>query len=114
MTTNVQEILKSKLLTMFPENDARQEIIKILNQYGTETYEKEIDRVQLDILKLAGTSIEAVRMWVDVAKRDYRDILAAAEYPNQLLAPTWKMAKDEITRIQASDRKQYEEWIKHN
>jgi len=111
MNTDTNELLVEKLVMIFPDITARNRVIAILNQYGAEPYEKEIVRVRLDILKLSGNSIEDVQRWVDIAKKDYRDILASAEYPYELLAPTWRMPKDETTHIQTTDRKQYEEWI---
>ena len=112
MTSYAQEVLKTKLEAMFPDETSRREIVSLLNQYGTETCEKEISRVQLGILKLSGTSAEAIKMWVGVGKNDYRDVLAAAEYPNELNAPTWKMKETESAKIRDSDRRQYEAWIK--
>ena len=111
MKNDSDELLVMKLGMIFPNATTRERVIAILNQYGTEPYEKEIVRVRLDILKLAGNSIEEVEKWVDIAKKDYRDILASAEYPNELLAPTWKMPKHEVSRIRATDRNQYEEWV---
>jgi len=99
MTESVESVLAQKLETMFPDHATRAEIIGILNRYGLEPYEKEISRVRLDILKLAGASIEAVRMWVEVAKKDYREILASAEYPSQLRAATWEMSKMRTTEF---------------
>jgi hypothetical protein len=75
------------------------------------SHEHEIGRVQLDILKLSGTSREDVRKWVEVAKTDYRDVLAAAEYPTELVSPSWGMGKDECTKIRAQDKEQYENWL---
>ena len=111
MNTDTNELLVRKLGMIFPNTTTREKAIEILNQYGTESYEQEIVRVRLDILKLAGNSIEDVEKWVKIAKKDYRDILASAEYPGQLLAPTWRMPKDEVSRIQTTDRNQYEEWV---
>jgi hypothetical protein len=54
-------------------------------------------------------STEAVNNCVAVAKTDYRDVPAAAEYPIELVSPTVERGRDEETRIRASDRKQYEE-----
>jgi len=114
MKIDVQEILKGKLEKMFPDVALRAEVTRILKRYGTETYETEIDRVHLDILKLSGTSREDVQKWVKVAKNDYRDVLAAAEYPNELISPTGELGKDECTRIRVRDRKQYEEWLNND
>jgi hypothetical protein len=111
MKNDTEESLVEKLVLIFPEITARNRVIAVLNQYGTEPYEKEVVRVRLDILKPSGNSIEDVQRWVDIAKKDYRDILASAEYPSELLAPTWSMSKDETAIIRTTDRKQYEEWI---
>ena len=51
--------------------------------YGVEPYERERERVQVAILKLSAGSEEEVREYVAVAKRDYRDVLFWAEYPEE-------------------------------
>ena len=58
-------------------------VLELLDGYGMEPDERERERVQLDILKLSGGSEEKVREYVAVAKRDYRDVLFWAEYPEE-------------------------------
>jgi hypothetical protein len=58
-------------------------VLELLDSYGVEPDERERERVQLDILKLSGGSEEKVREYVTVAKRDYRDVLFWAEYPEE-------------------------------
>ena len=58
-------------------------VLELLDSYGVELDERERERVQLDILKLSGGSEEKVREYVAVAKRDYRDVLFWAEYPEE-------------------------------
>ena len=58
-------------------------VLELLDSYGVEPDERERERVQLDILKLSGGSEEKVREYVGVAKRDYRDVLFWAEYPEE-------------------------------
>jgi hypothetical protein len=58
-------------------------VLELLDSYGIESYERERERVQLDILKLSAGSEEKVREFVAVAKRDYRDVLFWAEYPEE-------------------------------
>jgi hypothetical protein len=58
-------------------------VLELLDSYGMEPDERERERVQLDILKLSGGSEEKVREYVAVAKRDYRDVLFWAEYPEE-------------------------------
>jgi hypothetical protein len=111
MENDLLEVFMNKLGVLYPNTTAREQVVEILNQYGTEAHEKETVRVRLDILKLAGTSLEDVKKWVGIAKKDYRDILASAEYPGELLAPTWRMPKDEVIKIQTTDRDQYKAWV---
>ena len=58
-------------------------MLELLDSYGVEPYEQERERVQLAILKLSGGSEEKLREFVAVAKRDYRDVLFWAEYPEE-------------------------------
>ena len=66
----------------FPES-SRARVLELLDSYGVEPYEQERERVQLAILKLSGGSEEKLREFVAVAKRDYRDVLFWAEYPEE-------------------------------
>jgi hypothetical protein len=66
----------------FSQED-RGEVLKVLSSYGTEDYEREEERVLLAVLNLSNGSREAVRDYVDRAKKDYRDILFWSEYPEE-------------------------------
>lgn len=104
-------ILQRKLHLLFPERAAREAIRDELEQYGREAHEREPDRVRLAVLRIAGSDPDAVATWVAVARRDYRDVLAAAEYPAQLAAPTWKLAAVERAALARSDFEQYRQWL---
>ena len=67
---------------IFPEN-AHVRVLKLLDAYGVEPYERERERVQLAILKLSEGNEEKLREFVAVAKRDYRDVILWAEYPEE-------------------------------
>jgi hypothetical protein len=58
-------------------------VLELLDCYGVEPDERERERVQFAVLKLSGGSEEKVREYVAVAKRDYRDVLFWAEYPEE-------------------------------
>jgi hypothetical protein len=58
-------------------------VLELLESYGVESYERERERVQLAILKLSAGSEEKLREYMAVAKRDYRDVLFWAEYPEE-------------------------------
>ena len=58
-------------------------VLELLDSYGVESYERERERVQLAVLELGAGSEEKIREYVAVAKRDYRDVLFWAEYPEE-------------------------------
>ena len=51
-------------------------ILAELDLYGIERHEPERARVQLAIIELSGGSKDKIREYVQVAKTDYRDIVA--------------------------------------
>ncbi len=61
-------------------------VLAILNEYGTERWHHEPYRVRLAALKIAAGSLEELRVQIKIAKTDYRDVLASAEYPPQYTA----------------------------
>jgi len=63
-------------------------VVELLDSYGVEPYERERKRVQVAILKLSAGSEAKVREYVAVAKRDYRDVLFWAEYPEESKSDT--------------------------
>lgn len=93
----------------FPAN-MFSEALDILDQYGTEDFHREKERVQLAALKLAGGRQERLRRAIDEAKCDYRDVLVAAEYPDY----PWDAAKlpeEERKRTIDGNWKQYSDWL---
>src|SRR6266446_4932918 len=66
----------------FPESNWPR-VLELLDDFGVEPYERERERVQLAILKLSEGNEEKLREFVAVAKRDYRDVLFWAEYPEE-------------------------------
>ena len=62
---------------------SRSRVFELLDTYGVESYQRERERVQLAILKLSEGNEEKLREFVAVAKRDYRDVLFWAEYPEE-------------------------------
>jgi hypothetical protein len=95
----------------FPDIDAAL-VHALLDEYGTESWELERARVQLAALKLAGGDLAALRRHVDVAKIDYRDVLAAAEYPAAIRHSSVSgMPDPERQQIYDADWQQYEQWL---
>ena len=80
-------------------------VLELLDNYGVESYERERERVQVAILKLSAGSEEKVREYLAVAKRDYRDVLFWAEYPEESRLDTLgEKAKGEKNAREIRDR----------
>ena len=96
---------------MFPQDHEQDLVMEILGQYGHADFQREWDRVGMAILKLAGKSPERIRYYTLMACRDYRDVVSAAEYPNQMgnhnLLKTDPAQYDELIK---EDLKQYQDW----
>ena len=86
----------------------------VLAAYGTKDWHREPERVRVAGLKLAGGSLERLRRAMATADQDYRDVLAAAEYPTYLkrVSPT---EKDDAKRSAVIDKdwKEYRAWFDH-
>src|SRR5438045_5438838 len=79
---HTREEVVAAVESSFPTiNSAR--VLELLDTYGVESYERERERVQLAILKLSDGNKDKLREFVAVAKRDYRDVLLWAEYPEE-------------------------------
>ena len=81
MARSRDEVIAAIQATL-PES-SRARVLELLDRYGVESYERERERVQLAILKLSGGTEEKLREFLAVAKRDYRDVLFWAEYPEE-------------------------------
>jgi hypothetical protein len=89
-------------------------ILAILDEYGVEPWRGERDRVQLAILKLSGGNVERVRHYTEIARSDYRDVIAPAEYPR-----FWEvgfvgiedMSPAAIGKLKKDDWEQYRRWL---
>ncbi|NND02849.1 MAG: hypothetical protein HKN91_08680 [Acidimicrobiia bacterium] len=104
--------LERKLSDLFPNERLRDAARSALSRYGRESWHQEIERVRLGILKLAGPHLTQIDKQVDAASVDYRDTLAAAEYPaySQLtpgIDPQDAAAQEAI----AADLQQYLDWL---
>ena len=91
----------------FPSQDFAT-LMALLDEYGTKRHERERDRVQLAVLKLADGSVDEILCQIQTAKIDYRDVLSWAEYPSY----KWD-EKDEvkIQKMYRDDWQQYSEWL---
>ena len=81
MTRDYESLLPRVLAAMFPDEDIRHEIVRKLSAYGAESFHRGQARVQLGILRLTWARPEGLDEFIDLACKDYRDLLCAAEYP---------------------------------
>lgn len=105
-------LIESKIKKIFPGRSVV-EMMSILDRYGREKKEKEKDRVHLAILKLCEEEkLHDPIKYVETAKIDYRDVLAWAEYPNQLKHKnTFTLKPSELDKLKKLDEEQYLEWL---
>lgn len=92
------------------------EVLVVLDEYGVETGHRECYRVQLAALKLANGNLKRLKYAIEDAKRDYRDVLAPAEYPSYLketsIASRPAPDAQAMQRIFDEDWAQYQDWLK--
>lgn len=88
---------------LFPQSDAAT-ILDILDLYGTESYEREKERVQLAVIALSAGNEDKLLFFVQAAKMDYRDVLHW-----QASGP---MSESEGRRQQQAARQLIEQWGK--
>lgn len=91
----------------------QEQVRAALARYGSEPWEREPPRVRLAILRLAHGDAAAVERHLRVAKTDFRDVLAAAEYPGSSIE--WgklaALTPEERARLHAADWEQYRAWL---
>jgi hypothetical protein len=91
-----------------PESD----VLAILNRYGTTEWQRERDRVQLAVLKLAAGDFDALKLHAETACCDYRDVIAPAEYPTYS-KHGWSapFKRGECAKTFEDDWNQYQQWL---
>ena len=107
-----RELVLAKVRALFSASEQEQ-VLALLDTYEGDTPEGRA-RVQLAILKLTEGDAERVAGLVDLAARDFRDVLAPVEYPRQTaLGFTGVGALSEAEREQVvrEDRAQYVAWL---
>ena len=75
-----EDKVKETVAQLFAAEEQAQ-ALALLSLYGEKSYEREVERVRLAVLKLANGELTRLIKFVDDAKRDYRDVLMWAEYP---------------------------------
>jgi hypothetical protein len=92
------------------------EILRLLDEYGTQSGHSGKDRVHLAILKLSNGNIGRLRQSLEAAKTDFRDVICPAEYPKfwELgLVRASQLSREDVEQLKKDDWEQYEEWLNH-
>jgi hypothetical protein len=71
---NTRDDVVAAVRAAFPSSDPAT-ILGVLDLYGTESYERERERVQLAIVALSEGNEDKLLHFVQAAKTDYRDVL---------------------------------------
>ncbi len=105
-------LIEAALSRYFPDAEERELAQSLLAGYGVESGQREALRVRAAVLKLAGSSLEELERQVRTACQDYRDVLAAAEYPRQMReGVTARSDPAAHARCVQEDRAQYRNWV---
>jgi hypothetical protein len=105
-----RDLVLKKLGECFPDPQVAAEALAILDSYGTKSWHRERERVQLAILMQSEGKLERLRQLAGLADKDFRDALVGAEYPEELQASS-NTSPQEMSEIRKRDREQYEAWL---
>jgi hypothetical protein len=80
--SRTREDVISAIQRVFP-NKMVADVLKLLDAYGVQSCERERERVHVAIVTLSEGDDAMLRYLIEVAKRDYRDVLFWADCPEQ-------------------------------
>ena len=90
----------------------RRQVLEIIDSYDPAGREPQRSRVQLAALKLAAGNVNELRRHVDAASRDFRDVIASAEYPAAARQrPSSRGDETEQQHVYDADWEQYRAWL---
>jgi hypothetical protein len=103
------ELVTRVVERLFPPAE-RAAALGLVERYADD--DSEPARVRLAVLKLSEGRLDLLEHYVMAASRDYRDVLAWAEYPEEADQPTWRLPAAEVRRIREADRARYLAWLR--
>ena len=101
--------LERKISEEFPDPAEARRAAAILAAYEPLGHRERPDRIRLAALYLSDGSLERLAAMADLARVDYRDVLAGAEYRAYVALPPDASAADKQAAMEA-DRTRYETW----
>jgi hypothetical protein len=119
-----RNLVLSKLHECFPDPATAQEALQSLDRYGDREWHICKDGVHLAILKLSERKLWRLREFVQIARKDFRDVLVLATRPEQarrtakvlpLLTRHQKvkpLSAGEESAIQLRDQAQWGSWLR--
>ena len=61
------------------------QVLEILSEYGTESWQREPERVRRDAIIISRGSVDTLRSTIQLAMRDYRDVLIGEQIDNWVI-----------------------------
>jgi hypothetical protein len=113
MARNTSPQVLEKIAQYWPDLDLEQ-ILQVLDGIDQAGSAGGRTRVQLAVIKLSEGRRERLEEPVEMARKDYRDVLAYAEYPEEMRAgfPDLKgLSPQELEALRRRDREQYLRWL---
>lgn len=89
------------------------EVLALLAEYGLEAWHREVPRVRAAILRLGAGDVATLKIHLDYAKRDSRDVLVGAEYLGYggLTLRESSPSAEDTQRAISNDWSSYREWF---
>ena len=109
MDIDYESELKIALQALFPDPAERARVSGALETYGGESWHREPARVKLGILRLVSDQPDRLEYYVEEACKDYRDILAWAEYPETFRV--WRLRETDPARYRELADKEAAEYL---
>ncbi|XDD45326.1 hypothetical protein AB3N60_11420 [Leptospira sp. WS39.C2] len=95
----------------FSDVKIQQEVFIELEKCKSDNWKIDKDRILLSIVKCSNGNIDKIKQLVTMANKDYRDVLAWAEYPNKM-KQGFTNNKKVNSEIEKKDKEQFNNWLK--
>ena len=105
-------LVTGKIVAIFP-TELREQAAGLLAQVQGATHQERL-RLQLALLRLCETApdrLAALRDTLEAAALDARDVLLAAEYPQEAKLGGPLVPREDLMRLRQADTQQYLEWL---